>query len=63
MIQNFNAYDTVKLTDSFVAQVDKKDDDGNVITDANGDNVKEDLTVKPKRSPRGRLLRSLRSRC
>ncbi len=45
MIQNFKVYDTAKLTDTFVAQVDKKDDDGNVIKDANGNNVKENLTV------------------
>ena len=43
MIQNFRAYDTAALRDPFVTQVDKKDDDGNVITDANGDNIKDDL--------------------
>ncbi len=45
MVQNFKAYDTAKLTESFVAQVDKKDADGNIIKDANGDNVKEDQTI------------------
>lgn len=45
MIQNFKPYDTAKLTESFVVQVDKKDADGNVIKDANGDNVKEDQTI------------------
>ncbi len=45
VVQNFKTYDTANLTDTFVAQVDKKDDDGNVIKTANGDNVKEDLKV------------------
>ena len=45
MIQNFKPYDTANLTDSFVAQVDKKDADGNIITDENGQNVKEDQTI------------------
>jgi K+-transporting ATPase ATPase A chain len=45
VIQNFKAYDTAKLTDTFVTQVDRKDGDGNVVTDADGNNVKEDLTL------------------
>lgn len=45
MIQNFKPYDTAKLTESFVVQVDKKDDDGNVKKDANGNNVKENQTI------------------
>ena len=45
VVQNFKPYDTAQLTESFVTQVDKKDDDGNVIKDANGDNVKEDQTI------------------
>lgn len=45
VIQNFKTYDTAKLTDSFLAQVDKKDDEGNVIKDENGENVKEDQTI------------------
>ncbi|HEV7699199.1 MAG TPA: potassium-transporting ATPase subunit KdpA [Pyrinomonadaceae bacterium] len=45
MIQNFKPYDTAALRDPFVTQVDKKDDDGNVVTDAKGDNVKEDRNV------------------
>ena len=59
MIQNFRPYDTAKLTDSFVAQVDKKDDDGNVITDANGDNVKEDLTVDSQSIAQGPVASQL----
>jgi K+-transporting ATPase ATPase A chain len=45
VVQNFRAYDSAQLTDSFVVQVDKKDDAGNAITDENGENVKEDQTV------------------
>ncbi len=45
VVQNLKPYDTARLTESFVVQVDKKDDDGNVITDAAGDNVKEDKTI------------------
>jgi K+-transporting ATPase ATPase A chain len=45
MIQNFKPYDMAELTDSFVVQVDKKDADGNVVTDENGQNVKEDQTI------------------
>lgn len=45
VVQNFNAYDTARLTDSFVVQVDKKDRDGNVVIDATGENVKEDKTI------------------
>lgn len=45
VVQNFKAYDSAQLTESFVVQVDKKDDDGNVITDESGENVKEDQAV------------------
>jgi K+-transporting ATPase ATPase A chain len=45
VIQNFKVYETAKLTDPFVARVDKKDAEGNVVTDSEGNNVQEDLTV------------------
>ncbi|MCW5955589.1 MAG: potassium-transporting ATPase subunit KdpA [Pyrinomonadaceae bacterium] len=45
MIQNFKPYESAKLSDTFVVQVDKKDADGNVLTDENGENVKEDQTI------------------
>lgn len=45
VIQNFKAYDIAQLTQKFVVQVDKKDDEGNVIKDENGDSAKEDQTV------------------
>jgi len=45
VIQNFKAYDSAKLTESFVVQIDKKDADGNAIKDANGESVREDQTI------------------
>lgn len=45
MVQNFKPYDTAQLTDVQTVQVDKKDPDGNVITDEKGENVKEDQIV------------------
>ena len=45
-IQNFNAYDTATLVDKTITvEVDKKDADGNVVTDAAGENVKETTAV------------------
>jgi K+-transporting ATPase ATPase A chain len=45
VVQNFKPYETAQLTESFVVEVDKKDADGNVITDDAGENVKEDKTI------------------
>ncbi len=45
VVQNFKPYDTAQLTESFVVQVDKKDADGNVMTDEAGENVKEDKKI------------------
>jgi K+-transporting ATPase ATPase A chain len=53
VIQNFKAYDTAKLTDTFVAQVDKKDAKGNVITDEKGQNIKEDQTINTQSIAQG----------
>jgi potassium-transporting ATPase potassium-binding subunit len=39
--QNLRPYDTAKLVDPQTIEVDKKDADGNVVTDANGQPVKE----------------------
>jgi K+-transporting ATPase ATPase A chain len=41
VLQNFKPYDTAKLIDPQTIEVDKKDADGNVVTDANGQPVKE----------------------
>lgn len=45
VVQNFKPYDTVQLIDTQTIRVDKKGDDGNVLTDANGGSVKEDQDV------------------
>ena len=46
VVQNLKAYDTVTLVDKTItAETDKKDADGNVITDADGNNVKETNAV------------------
>lgn len=45
VVQNFKPYDSAQLTESFVVEVDKKDAEGNVITDDAGENVKEDKTI------------------
>ena len=45
MVQNFKPYDSAQLTDVQTVQVDKKDKDGNVVKDVNGENVKEDQVV------------------
>jgi potassium-transporting ATPase potassium-binding subunit len=45
VVQNFKPYETAALSDPFTVQVDKKDADGNLITDAAGENVKEDQTI------------------
>ena len=59
VVQNFKPYDTAQLTESFVVQVDKKDDDGNVIKDANGDNVKEDQTITTQTIAQGPVASQL----
>jgi K+-transporting ATPase ATPase A chain len=46
VVQNFNAYDSVSLVDKTITiKADKKDLDGNVIIDAEGNNVKETQAV------------------
>jgi potassium-transporting ATPase potassium-binding subunit len=41
MIQNLKAYDTAKIVDPQIIEVEKKDAAGNVVTNADGTNVKE----------------------
>jgi len=53
VVQNFKPYDSANLTETFVVQVDKKDADGIVITDANGENVKEDQTISTQTIAQG----------
>ncbi|MEP6901169.1 MAG: potassium-transporting ATPase subunit KdpA [Actinomycetota bacterium] len=59
VVQNFKPYDTAQLTESFVVQVDKKDADGNVLKDANGDNIKEDQTIETQTIAQGPVASQL----
>jgi K+-transporting ATPase ATPase A chain len=45
MIQNFKAYDTAKLVESYTTQVEKKDAGGQTLKDAQGKPVMEDKKV------------------
>ncbi len=45
VVQNFNPYDTAAIVEKQTVEVDKKDADGKVITDASGANVKEKQTI------------------
>lgn len=45
VVQNFRPYDSARIADTFVVQVDKKDDEGSVVTDESGESVKEDQTI------------------
>ena len=59
VVQNFKAYDTAQLSDSFVVQVDKKDAEGNVVTDEAGENVKQDSTVDTQTIAQGPVASQL----
>ena len=59
VVQNFKPYDTAHLTETFVIQVDRKDDDGNVIKDTNGDNVKKDQTMSTQTIAQGAVASQL----
>jgi K+-transporting ATPase ATPase A chain len=59
VVQNFKPYDAATLSDPFVVQVDKKDADGNVITDASGENVKEDKTTDTQSIAQGPVASQL----
>lgn len=59
VVQNFKPYDTARLTDPFVVQVDKKDTDGKVIVDDAGENVKEDQTIETQTIAQGPLASQL----
>lgn len=45
VIQNFKPYESAQLRETFIVQADKKDADGNVITDERGENLKEYETI------------------
>lgn len=59
VVQNFKAYDTVSLSDSFVVQIDKKDADGNVVTDEAGENVQEGKTIDTQSIAQGPVASQL----
>lgn len=59
VVQNFKAYDSAQMTESFVVQVDKKDEDGNVIKDDAGENVKEDQTITTQTIAQGPVASQL----
>lgn len=59
VVQNFKAYDSAQLTDKFVVQVDKKDAEGNIVTDAAGENVKEDKTIDTQTIAQGPVASQL----
>jgi K+-transporting ATPase ATPase A chain len=45
MIQNFKPYDTARILDPYTAEVAKKDDNGEVVKDAHGNPVTEELRI------------------
>jgi potassium-transporting ATPase potassium-binding subunit len=54
VVENFRPYDTAQLVDhTITVEVDKKDPDGNAITDAQGNTVKESQPVKEQTIPQG----------
>jgi potassium-transporting ATPase potassium-binding subunit len=56
MIQNLKPYDTVRLVDhGITAEVDRKDAEGNVVTDAEGNPVKETQAVTTQTIAQGPL--------
>lgn len=59
VVQNFKAYDIVQLTESFVVQVDKKDSEGNVVTDRSGENVKEESAINTQTIAQGPVASQL----
>ena len=59
VVQNFNPYNTAQLSDPQTVQVDKKDNDGNIVHDANGDNVKEDKLIDTQSIAQGPVASQL----
>ncbi len=59
VVQNLKPYETAQLTDVQTVQVDKKEADGNVVKDANGDNVKEDQIVDTQTIAQGPVASQL----
>ena len=54
VVQNFKAYETATLVDKTITvEVDKKDADGNVLTDASGENIKETQNIRTQTIAQG----------
>jgi potassium-transporting ATPase potassium-binding subunit len=53
MIQNFNPYVTAQLTESYTADIPKKDDTGQPVTDAQGNPVIENVKVETRAIAQG----------
>jgi K+-transporting ATPase ATPase A chain len=53
MIQNFKAYDTVKVVEPFTTRVAKKDAAGNEVKDIYGNTVLEEVKVEAQTIPQG----------
>lgn len=59
VIQNFKPYDTARLVEAKQIEVDKKDADGNVLKDANGETIKEIQTVSEQTIAQGPVASQL----
>ena len=53
VVQNFRAYDTAQLLEPQTVEVDKKDADGNVLTNPDGTNQKEKQTISTQTIAQG----------
>jgi K+-transporting ATPase ATPase A chain len=53
VVQNLRPYDTARLVEAQTIEVDKKDADGNVVTDADGTTAKETQTVATQQIAQG----------
>jgi potassium-transporting ATPase potassium-binding subunit len=53
MIQNFSAYQRVRVVEPYTTQVPKKDAGGNVVNDAKGNPVLADVKVETQTIPQG----------
>lgn len=59
VVQNFKPYDTAQLVENKTVEVDRKDADGNVMTDAEGNNLKEEQIVSTQTIAQGPVASQL----
>lgn len=59
VVQNFKPYDTARLTDARTIQVDKKDADGAVVKEENGETVQEDNLIDTQTIAQGPVASQL----